>query len=200
VDIYSDSADEGLAYHGSVTADISGNWTYPATVPGPNVTATSTNTNGSTSEFSTPFALPVPKKPDGRIRKGTGSLVGNNVYNTTGTNQTKTGSTTRGNTITFGISIQNDAGPDSFRVQATGTSTSMYGVTYFRNSTNITAAVVAGTYSTPTLANGSTFLITAKVRVNNTAALGSSVTRLITLTSAADATRKDAVKLIAKRS
>lgn len=200
VDIYSDSADEGMAYHGSVTADVSGNWTYPAAVSGPNVTATSTNTNGSTSEFSAPFALPVPKKPDGRIRKGTGALVGNNVYNLTGQNQTKSGSTTRGNTITFGLSIQNDSNADSFKVLATGSTTSQYSVSYFRNSTNITAAVVAGTYTTPMLANGGTFLITAKVKVNSSATVGSSVTRLVTISSVADPTKKDAVKFIGKRS
>ena len=200
IDVYSDSADEGRTWEGSVFSDAAGEWELGKVVAGPNVTATATDLNGNTSAFSTPFAVPQPRKPDGRIRKGTGSLIGNNVYNTTGVNQTKTGSTTRGNTITFGISIQNDAASDRFTVQATGTSTSLYSVSYFRNSTNITAAVVAGTYATPTLANGSTFVITAKVKVNSTATVGSNVTRLITLTSVGDATRKDAVKLIAKRS
>ena len=50
----------------------------------------------------------VVRKPDGRIRLGSGAFVGNNVYNTTGANQTKKGSAPKGHSITFGISIQND--------------------------------------------------------------------------------------------
>jgi hypothetical protein len=139
-------------------------------------------------------------KPDARIRKGSGTYVGNNIYNLTGTNQTRTGSAERGSTITFGIQAQSDSRPDSFRFAATGSATTMYGVTYFRGTTDITAAVVAGTYTTPVLAPGVTFLITAKVKVKSTATVGSSVTRLVTVTSVADGTKKDAVKFIGKRS
>jgi len=200
VDIYSDSADEGRTWEGSVLANGSGAWQLGVEVAGPNVTATATDSNGNTSEFSAPYAVPPTRKPDGRIRKGTGSLIGNNVYNLTGVNQTKTGSTTRGSTITFGLSLQNDGASDTFEVRATGSTTSQYTVVYFRNSTNITSAVVAGTYTTPVLAKGDTFLITAKVKVNSSAAVGSSVTRLVTVTSVADSSKKDAVKFIGKRS
>jgi CSLREA domain-containing protein len=60
IDVYSDDADEGRVYHGSTTADGSGNWSFPGAVVGPNVTATATDADGNTSEFSTPFALPGP--------------------------------------------------------------------------------------------------------------------------------------------
>jgi hypothetical protein len=73
-------------------------------------------------------------------------------------------------------------------------------IKYFRGTTDITAAVVAGTYSTPVLASGAALLITAKVKVTSTAAAGSSVTRLVTITSAADGTKRDAVKFICSRS
>jgi len=43
VDIYSDSADEGRIFEGSVTADGSGHWSYPSSVTGPHVTATNTD-------------------------------------------------------------------------------------------------------------------------------------------------------------
>ena len=59
---------------------------------------------------------------------------------------------------------------------------------YFHGTTNITAAVVAGTYRTGSLAPGATYLITAKLPA------GGSVTRLVTITSVADPTKKDAVK------
>ena len=106
----------------------------------------------------------------------------------------------RATTITFGISIQNDGTTaDSFKVKATGTAASGYTVKYFRGTTDITAAVVAGTYKTTSLAPAATYLITAKVTVKSTAAVGSSVTRLVTLTSVGNGTKKDAVKFIGKR-
>ena len=63
--------------------------------------------------------------PDGRIRFGTGAFVGDNVYNTTGVGQSKTGSATRGRSVTFGISIQNDSATsaNSFTIKATGRGT-----------------------------------------------------------------------------
>ena len=56
VDVYSDDADEGRVYHGSVTADGLGDWSLPGAVNGPNVTATATDAAGNTSEFSSAFA------------------------------------------------------------------------------------------------------------------------------------------------
>ena len=63
IDVYSDSADEGRQYEGTTTADGAGNWTYNSSVSGPNVTATATSANLSTSEFSAPFALPATPTP-----------------------------------------------------------------------------------------------------------------------------------------
>jgi CSLREA domain-containing protein len=203
IDVYSDSSDEGKTYEGAVAADGSGHWTFSGTPVGPNVTATATDADGDTSEFSAPATVSATttNKPDGRVRKGSGSLVGDNVYNSTGLNQTKSGSTTPGNTIKFGISVQNDATTsDQFKVHATGVSATGYAIKYFHGTADITAAVVAGTYTTPALATGGTFLITAKVKVTSTAATGSRVTRLATITSVADATRQDAVKFIVNRS
>ena len=102
--------------------------------------------------------------------------------------------------MTFGISIQNDGtSADSFTVKATGTATSKYTVKYFQGTTDITAAVVAGTYSTRSLAPAATYLITAKVTVKSSATVGSKVTRLVTITSVGDTAQKDAVKFIGKR-
>ncbi len=69
VDVYSDGADEGRIYHGSATADDngdgSGDWNFPGAVMGPNVTATATRADGSTSEFSTPFTCAGAADTDG---------------------------------------------------------------------------------------------------------------------------------------
>ncbi|MEP7379436.1 MAG: fibronectin type III domain-containing protein [Chloroflexota bacterium] len=149
----------------------------------------------------TPTAPPAGSfKPDGRIRLGTGTFIGNNIYNTTGLNQAKTGAKLRGATIKFGISIQNDgSSADSFRLAVSGASSAMYTVTYWHGTTNITAAVVAGTFSTPSLAPGKTYLVTVKVKVNSSATKGSSTTRLVTISSGGDPTKHDAVSFTGKR-
>jgi hypothetical protein len=200
VDIYSDATDEAGDYEGTAAADGSGNWSFTPPVNGPNVTAAATNSDGSTSALSVPRSL-VARHPDGRINKGTGSLVGDNVYNLTGNKQTRTSSAAKGATIRFGISIQNDSKfLDSFRLVATGPATSSYTVTFFRGTTDITSAVVGGTYQTPWIASTKTSLITANVTVGDSALAGSSLTRLITISSVSNLAKKDAVKFVVKRS
>jgi hypothetical protein len=57
VAIYSDMGDEGRVFHGAVQSDpATGEWSFPGAVSGPNVTATAMRSDGSTSEFSAPFA------------------------------------------------------------------------------------------------------------------------------------------------
>jgi CSLREA domain-containing protein len=62
VDVFSDATDEGAIYEGTVVADGAGNWALskPAGFAGPNVTATATDANGNTSEFSPPVAIGAP--------------------------------------------------------------------------------------------------------------------------------------------
>jgi hypothetical protein len=152
VDVYSDAGTEGRAYEGFVTADGSGAWSYAGSLIGPKVTATETDASHRTSEYSA--AVVLPPRPDGRIRLGTKSFVGNNIYNTTGSNQERTGSAVPGNKVTFAVSIENDGPVDSFRVQATGAASTKYTVKYFRGTTEITTAVRDGTYETPSLTSG----------------------------------------------
>ena len=158
--------------------------------------------DGSTTDSLTPVDVlgTFVRRPDGRVRVGRGAFVGNNVYNATGSGQSQTGSAARGGTIVFGISIENDGnGAEDFEVKAAGTAASAYTVRYFRGTTEITSAVVAGTYRTPSLAPAATYLITATVTVTSTATAGSSVTRLVTITSGADVPTKDTIKFIGKR-
>jgi hypothetical protein len=60
IDIYSDDEDEGRVYEGSTTASGAGNWSFSGSLDGPNITATATDADGNTSEFSAPVALPEP--------------------------------------------------------------------------------------------------------------------------------------------
>ncbi|MBA3307268.1 MAG: M4 family metallopeptidase [Chloroflexi bacterium] len=140
------------------------------------------------------------RQPDGWIAVGTGAFVGDNVYNTTALGQKKSGSAPVGSSVSFKVSIQNDGSvAETFTAQAAGSTTS-YTVKYLHGATDVTSAVVAGTYQTPSLAPGGSHLLKVKVKVKSSAAVGSKVSRLVTITSVGDATKKDAVKYIAKRS
>jgi hypothetical protein len=152
-------------------------------------------------------------QPDGLVRMATsgvpgglshtyhGPWLGNNIYNATGAHQTAVTAVVPGGETagyyfyTFDISIQNDgSAADRFTVKATG-ARSAWVVTYSRDATNITSAVVAGTYRTPSLAPGATYLIHAKIVNNFSVNLFSySVARLVTIRSVANSTKVDAVK------
>jgi len=56
VEVFSDAEDEGRSYEGSTAADASGVFTFTRAggLIGPYVTATATDRDGNTSEFSTP--------------------------------------------------------------------------------------------------------------------------------------------------
>lgn len=139
-------------------------------------------------------------KPDGRIRKGTQEFVGNNIYNDDGSSQTVAAAKARGKTVTFGVSVQNDGNVKArFRIHATGPSTTMYSVRYFRGSTDITNAVENGTYQTSRLARGSAFLIQAKVKVKSNATVGSSIARMLTIRPVSAVPSIDVVKFEASR-
>ncbi|MEJ2628937.1 MAG: T9SS type A sorting domain-containing protein, partial [bacterium] len=57
VEIFSDSSNQGQIYQGTVQADGSGEWTYNGNISGPKVTATATDPEGNTSEFSSPVMV-----------------------------------------------------------------------------------------------------------------------------------------------
>ena len=120
------------------------------------------------------------------------------VFNTTGLGQVAKADFQQNccdETHTFSVSIRNDGNTsDRFKVHATGSGLTGWTVTYFRGTTNVTNAVRAGTFQTPLVAPGSQFLL--KVRLSGkwqTETLAGS--RLITVASSADPTKKDAVQL-----
>ncbi|MGQ9560305.1 MAG: T9SS type A sorting domain-containing protein [Candidatus Oleimicrobiaceae bacterium] len=61
IEVFSDQDGQGAIYEGTTTADASGSWVFskPEGLTGLYVTATATDTNGNTSEFSAPVRLEV---------------------------------------------------------------------------------------------------------------------------------------------
>jgi hypothetical protein len=143
----------------------------------------------------------VTHQPDGFIKLWTGPFVGGEIYNTTADGQSKSGSVALGRRIIFRIGIENESNraTDAFTVQATGTVTTGYRVRYLSGTTDITNAVVNGTYQTTDLAPEQYVVIKVIVRVTRDAAEGSQVTRLVTLTSVADSSQQDAVSFTCMR-
>ena len=168
------------------------------------------------------FALPTVAsaaanyRPDGRIRLQeferndfgpvtySNPWTGNDIYNTTGHAQTvkvkEKGSAFAGwYRWVFGVSLQNDGSSDRFLVRATGTELVGWTVKYFHGTTNITAAVVNGSFATPTLGHGEKYLIEVRVKRNfDESSQLDTLVRLISSTSTQNPARSDAVKLIAK--
>jgi uncharacterized membrane protein len=147
-------------------------------------------------------------RPDGRVLQPCDpqfedcqpTWFGNNVYNTNAASQRAEYFDQQGvsydGPVLFRIRIQNDgARADRFRVLTTGT-TSGYRVTFFRGTTDITAAVKAGTFQTPTLSPGAYFNIRAQVTLRSDAINGDKAVRLVTMTSVGNPNKKDAVKFV----
>ena len=118
------------------------------------------------------------------------------MYNTTGAGQTRLGGAVQGQSVTYYVSAQNDSlEADGLRLQGTA-STRRFGVRYLRGTTDITAAVTAGTHLTPVLATGAAQTIRVVVTVRATAeAPGSLVGTLVVRSRATPATR-DTVRFV----
>jgi hypothetical protein len=166
-----------------------------------------------------PAAAGASHRPDGRIKIDCTGVVdwrmcpdtwtGAGIYNQTAKNQKVVwddyfdyATEPDPRVVWFNISMRNAGSvSDRFRVNADGIS-SGYNVNFFRGSTKITSAVEAGTYLTPRLAPGETFLIRAKVAMpcEPTSDCGQDrASRLVTVRSHADPAVADAVKFVRKR-
>jgi len=145
--------------------------------------------------FITYVSPPSPNQPDGLIAKGSHRLIGNDVYTADGSLQTRFASPGIGDRVAFRIAVQNDGiVPDSYTVQSFG-SEPFYSVRYYRHTTEITDAVVGGTFTTPVLAPGEKYVIRVWVKAFSPAG-APNVSRLVTLTSVGDPAKVDAVQLV----
>lgn len=160
--------------------------------------ATATDHDGNATTVTHTYSV-ADARPDGRIRRGASAYRGNDVYGTL-TGQTVYGSAGAGGTVTYTASLQNDAPfADTLTVRGAG-STTRFRVRY-RNPAgeNITAAVVAGTYTTPALAPGATAKVTITVTVLHTAPAGATLDRTLKVTSVAQPSVRDKVRATTRR-
>lgn len=135
-------------------------------------------------QYRSPFGVyPVPS-----------AWSGLDVRNLSGTNQTHKmhaqGAYERGTWLVFVVAVENEGSADRFAIQGSGTGA--WNVRYSVRGTDITAAVVGGTYQTPRLANGERSFLRVKVRLGGS---GSSVMRRLNVTSVADPQQQDVVRL-----
>ena len=154
--------------------------------------------SAATPDAPKPRLLP---KPDGLIAKGlAGTAVGNDIFNTTAVGQAVGGSAKAGKTLTFVITISNDGpGTARLRAQAAGSSAG-FRVKYLSGSTDVTAAVVDGTFATGILGAGQSEVLVAKVTVRSSTVIGAKTSRLVTISGGpVSAQLVDAVKFTAKR-
>jgi len=134
-------------------------------------------------------------KPDAQIATGT-TYVGNGVYNSTGTSQTKVLKTKVGTTVSFKIKVENDGtDTDSYTIKG-GAGLKGYTVSYYLGLTDYTSKIVNGT-ATFSLAPGAYKLITMKVKVGATGQ--ASFSSQVKATSGHDSSKVDAVKGTIKR-
>ncbi len=134
-------------------------------------------------------------RPDAWLSTGT-TYVGNNVYNATGTNQTKTQKKPVNVTATFTIRFENDGDDtDTYTIKG-GKSATGYAVTYWIGTTSYTTKVTAGTM-TITLSPGEYKILTMRVKVS--AGGKASAGFLVSATSGHEPSKSDAVKAVVKR-
>ena len=151
---------------------------------------------GSTKNaFASWFRL---RQPDGQIALGAGALVGKGVYNGNGAGQTVHTTVDKSRTATFKIKIRNDGfSADTFTVKGPGSS-GPFKPRYFSGTTNITAAVVAGTYSPGPVGPGGSRTIKLEVTVSPSATVGAVRSFLVSATSTGAGAPEDAVKATVK--
>ena len=140
-------------------------------------------------------------KPDGRIKKGsTGTLVGNDIYNLDGTNQSRSASKALGTPVSF-YAVDPERRQRRRQLQG-GRRRLDHDVQrpllqrrdrdhQRRRRRHLPDDVARA---------GAAVQIKAVVKVKSTATVGSSVSRLVTITSVADGAKQDAVKFTVKRS
>jgi alpha-tubulin suppressor-like RCC1 family protein len=142
---------------------------------------------------------PRTARTDAQIRTGTTTFLGDNTYNTTGTDQTASTTTKKKKAVRYTWRVQNDGNvTDRFVLRGT-TGTTKFTITYTQATTNITAAVTAGTFTTANLAPGAASDITVTVTPTKKAKKADTVTTTLTSRSLTSANSTDTVRTTTTR-
>ena len=127
----------------------------------------------SFAQYLAAYALRLPDAWIGGV--STGPFVGNNVYSTTGANEVRSVTVTRGRSVTSYVKIQNDGlVAASFKLKGTGGATGI-AAHYYLGTTSITSAVRAGTYATVTIGARASVLVRLVVTVATSSAATATV-------------------------
>jgi arylsulfatase A-like enzyme len=145
----------------------------------------------------------VVTKPDGSIgRTRTGAYVGDGIYDSLPSpDQTeKVTGARRRSSYSFWINIDNDNGSArSFMVSDLQSGTKRMKVHFFVDGIDVTTAVDAGTYVTPSLASGATASLTVQVHVGKRARISSRKRVTIDISSSGVPGLIDAVRAVVVR-
>jgi len=127
------------------------------------------------------------------------AYTGDNIFNTTATDQAVSNTGVVDQKLTFFIKIQNKAvGTDSFKVKRSSGFTDGYRVRYYDAANNdVTGRVSKGTFTTPSLGPSAEYVMHATVKVRSLATLCSFTSRRITVSSASNSNVRDAVRFTA---
>lgn len=137
------------------------------------------------------FSFPL---PDSLIKRSTdSSYIGNDVYNTTGKNQTRSWTIRRGNTRVFNLDFEDDAFQESLLIRGSG-STRKFKVTYLKGSTNITDHIAHGTYVSKSGPMGDHPDLRVKIKATSRASVRDIGVARVTAISATDGSTADVVQ------
>jgi hypothetical protein len=142
-------------------------------------------------------------RPDALVKLSTAAaLLGGDVWNLTGLGQTASSPAAPGVTRTFKVRIENDGSTlDAYTVRGPGASPG-FTVRYLRGASgtvDITPAVLAGTYTTPSLARGSSVVMRVRIQVKAGAPTGATQATPLTIASVARPSSTDVVKAVVQR-
>ena len=164
-----------------------------------------TTTSRSASEVDvvrTKTTCQIARKPDLAIRaKSSSTYTGDNIYNTTATNQTVTKYGSPGWLMVYVLRLQNDGNvKEPFLITAQTSGTAMT-IRYYNAATggsDITSQVTGGGWTSSSLNPGATQGLRVEVTIPSSATDGQQNAVLVTATSSGDSSRKDAVKAVTK--
>jgi hypothetical protein len=163
------------------------------------VTVTATDEAGNVRTLERRYSV-TPNQPDLAVRRSPdGRLVGNNVYNRSGANQTRSALVQQFGGAEFDVRVQNDGtSQDTFRINGTPHNL-RWTVRYYDGDRDITTAVKAGSYRVTDLAPHATHELHVLINSHARTPRGSSIDVYVQARSTAEPDRRDTVRMSVRR-